>query len=140
MDIEKNSFLGRGWSFPPTFKKTTVEASVVMVEEEEDIKESLKILLSTIKGERIMEPDYGSNMEDLLFEPLTVSFAKRMSVAIEKAILFYEPRIVTNDVSFRQDTDEGLVELKIEYTIIATNSRRNIVYPYYKNEGTDLAQ
>ncbi len=138
MDTENNSFLGRGWSFPPTFK--TGENSVEMVEDEEDIKQSLKILLSTIKGERIMLPDYGANVEDLLFEPLTVSFAKRMSVDIERAILFYEPRIKTDDVSFRQDTDIGLVELKIDYTIIATNSRRNIVYPYYKNEGTDIPQ
>jgi phage baseplate assembly protein W len=138
MDTDNNSFLGRGWSFPPTFKKG--EYGVVMVQDEEDINQSLKILLSTIKGERIMVPEYGSNMEDLLFEPLTVSFAKRMSAAIERAILFHEPRIKTDDISFRQDTEEGLVELKIEYTIIATNSRRNIVYPYYKNEGTDISQ
>ena len=72
-----------------------------------------------------MVPDYGANVENLLFEPLTVSFAKRMSVDIERAILFHEPRITTDNVSFRQDTENGLVELKIDYTIIATNSRRN---------------
>lgn len=87
-----------------------------------------------------MLPDYGANMEELLFEPLTVSFAKLMSVKIEKAILYYEPRITTDDVTFRQDAENGLVELRIDYTIIATNSRRNIVYPYYKNEGTDITQ
>jgi phage baseplate assembly protein W len=138
MSLDENTFLGRGWSFPPTFRKG--ENGVDMVEEEEDIKQSLKILLSTIKGERIMVPDYGSNMEELLFEPLTVSFSKRMAVALERAILFYEPRIKTDDIRFRQDTAEGLVELSIDYTIIATNSRRNIVYPYYKNEGTDIPQ
>lgn len=138
MDIDNNSFLGRGWSFPPAFKRG--DNGVEMVDEEEDIRQSLKILLSTIKGERIMLPDYGANMEELLFEPITVSFAKLMSVKIERAILFYEPRITTNDISFRQDPEEGLVEVKIEYTIIATNSRRNIVYPYYKNEGTDITQ
>lgn len=111
-----------------------------MVDDEEDIRQSLKILLSTIKGERIMLPDYGANMEELLFEPLTVSFAKLMSVRIEKAILYYEPRIKTDDISYRQDPENGLVELKIDYTIIATNSRRNIVYPYYKNEGTDIPE
>jgi phage baseplate assembly protein W len=138
MSSDENTFLGRGWSFPPTFRKG--ENGVEMVDEEEDIKQSLNILLSTIKGERIMVPDYGSNMEELIFEPLTVSFSKRIAVALERAILFYEPRIKTDDIRFRQDTEEGLVELSIDYTIIATNSRRNIVYPYYKNEGTDITQ
>jgi uncharacterized protein len=111
-----------------------------MVDEEEDIKQSLIILLSTIKGERIMQPDYGANMEDLLFEPLNVSFAKRMSDTIERAILFFEPRIKTEDINFNQDYENGLVEIRIEYLVIATNNRRNIVYPYYLNEGTDIAK
>ncbi|MBN2486383.1 MAG: GPW/gp25 family protein [Bacteroidales bacterium] len=136
MVSENNSFLGRGWSFPPTFARG--ENGVKMVDNEEDIRQSLKILLSTIKGERIMQPEYGANMEEMLFEPLTVSFAKRISVKIERAILFYEPRIVTDDITFRQDNENGLVEVQIDYTIIATNSRRNIVFPYYINEATDI--
>lgn len=136
--IDENSFLGQGWSFPPTFRRG--EHSVQMVDEEEDIRQSLIILLSTIKGERVMVPDYGANMEELLFEPLTVSLATRMSKHIEKAILFFEPRIKTEDVNFALDTENGLVEIRIDYTIIATNNRRNIVYPYYLNEGTNIAQ
>jgi hypothetical protein len=136
--IDENSFLGRGWSFPPVF--TRGDHGVQMVDEEEDIKQSLIILLSTIKGERVMQPDYGANMEDLLFEPLNVSFAQRMSGQIERAILFFEPRIKTDDISYNQDNENGLVEIRIDYTIIATNNRRNIVYPYYLNEGTDISQ
>ena len=138
LKIDENTFLGRGWSFPPTF--TRGDNGIAMVDEVEDIKQSLIILLSTIKGERIMQPDYGANMEELLFEPLNVSFAKRMSVKIERAILFYEPRIKTDDINFNQDNENGLVEVRIDYTIIATNNRRNIVYPYYINEGTDISQ
>lgn len=136
--IDENSFLGRGWSFPPVF--TRGDHGVQMVDEEEDIKQSLIILLSTIKGERVMQPDYGANMEDLLFEPLSVSFAQRMSGQIERAILFFEPRIKTDDITYNQDNENGLVEIRIDYTIIATNNRRNIVYPYYLNEGTDISQ
>jgi phage baseplate assembly protein W len=136
--IDENSFLGRGWSFPPVF--TRGDHGVQMVDEEEDIKQSLIILLSTIKGERVMQPDYGANMEDLLFEPLTVSFAQRMSGQIERAILFFEPRIKTDDISYNQDNENGLMEIRIDYTVVATNNRRNIVYPYYLNEGTDLPQ
>lgn len=138
LKIEENTFLGRGWSFPPQF--TRGENGVGMAEEEEDIRQSLIILLSTSKGERIMQPDYGANMEELLFEPLNVSLAKRISTRIEKAILFFEPRIKVDDVSFNRGIENGLVEVKIDYTIIATNNRRNIVYPYYLNEGTDIAQ
>ncbi len=134
--MEDGSFLGRGWSFPATF--TRGDNGVTMVEDEEDIRQSLEILLSTIKGERIMRPDYGANVEDMVFEPLSVSFAKRMSNKIEKAILFHEPRIKTEDVDFMQDTENGIVQIRIDYTIIATNSRRNLVYPFYKNEGTDI--
>lgn len=137
-NIEENSFLGRGWSFPPTF--TRGDHGVAMVEEEEDIRQSLIILLATIKGERIMQPDYGANTDSLLFEPLNVSFAKRMSTKLEKAILYYEPRIKTDDINFKQDNVNGLVEIRIDYTIIATNNRRNIIYPYYINEGTDISQ
>ena len=136
--IDENTFLGRGWSFPPVFNRG--DHGVSMVEEEEDIQQSLNILLSTIKGERVMQPDFGSNMEEFLFEPLNVSFAKRMSDKIDRAILFYEPRIETNDISYNQDNENGLVEIKIDYTIIATNNRRNIVYPYYLNEGTDIKE
>ena len=136
--IDENTFLGRGWSFPPVFHKG--ENSVELVEEEEDIRQSLMILLSTIKGERVMNPDYGANMQAMLFEPLTVSLAARISERIEKAILYFEPRIKTDDVSYSMDKENGLVEVRIDYTIIATNNRRNIVYPYYLNEGTDIAQ
>ena len=136
--IDENSFLGRGWSFPPVFRRG--DYGVEMVDDEEDIRQSLIILLSTIRGERVMQPDYGTNMEELLFEPLTVSFAKRISDHIERAILFHEPRIKTDDISFNQDNENGLVEIRIDYTIIATNNRRNIVYPYYINEGTNISQ
>jgi len=138
INIDENTFLGRGWSFPPTFTKG--DNGVHMVDEEEDIRQSLEILLSTIKGERVMQPDYGANMKEFLFEPLNVSFAKRMSDKIERAILFYEPRIKTDDISYNQDNENGMVEIRIDYTIIATNNRRNIVYPYYLNEGTDIAK
>lgn len=136
--VKENTFLGRGWSFPPVF--ACGDHGVALVEEEEDIRQSLIILLSTAKGERVMQPDFGANMEEFLFEPLSVSFATRMSDKIKRAILFYEPRIEIDDISYNQDNENGLVEIRIDYTIIATNNRRNIVYPYYLNEGTDVSE
>lgn len=136
--VEENTFLGRGWSFPPAFSRGGY--GVDMVDNEEDIRQSFIILLSTAKGERVMQPDYGANMDELLFERLSVSVAQRMTARIEKAILFFEPRVKVDDVNFKLDAENGLVEIRIDYTVIATNNRRNIVYPYYLNEGTDIAQ
>ena len=136
--VEENTFLGRGWSFPPAFSHGGY--GVDMVDNEEDIRQSLIILLSTVKGERVMQPDYGANMDELLFERLSVSVAQRMTARIEKAILFFEPRVKVDDINFKLDAENGLVEIRIDYTVIATNNRRNIVYPYYLNEGTDIAQ
>ena len=130
------AFLGRGWKYPITFRKSfeTVELS----QYEQDIRESLNILLSTSRGERVMRPDYGTNVRDLLFEPLDVSTATLVGDEIKKAILLYEPRVFVDSVEAIQEELNGYIEVKIEYTIIATNTRSNLVYPFYLNEGTNI--
>lgn len=132
-----NSFLGRGWSFPPAFDNTTYTAE--MVSDETDIQQSLQILLSTRKGERIMLPDYGCNLDEMVFESMTTTFKTYMSEMIRNAILFYEARITLNSVTIDDSGDtEGVILIIIDYTISTTNSRFNFVYPYYKNEGTEI--
>ncbi len=132
-----NSFLGKGWSFPPTFNNTT--DTVEMVSDEEDIQQSLQILLSTRKGERIMLPDYGCNLDEMVFESITTSFKTYMSEMIRNAILFYEARINLNSVTIDDSgSTDGVILIIIDYTISTTNSRFNFVYPYYKTEGTEL--
>ena len=135
---DNNSFLGRGWSFPVSFHKES--GTVNMSEEEQDIRESLEILLSTIKGERVMRPDYGTDIHAKIFEPLRVSSAARLSQDIKRAILFHESRINVEDINYMQDPEEGYILIKIEYTIISTNTRTNLVYPFYFNEGTDISE
>lgn len=134
---EDNSFLGRGWAFPVSFTKG---GSVEMVEDELDIKQSLRILLSTMRRERVLLPDYGVDLKDMVFEPLSTTAATALTGRIENAILFYEPRIVLEGITYDQDTKAGLIRLNIEYTIVATNTRTNLVYPFYFNEGTDITQ
>lgn len=133
---DNNSFLGRGWAWPVTFDKDS--KTVEMVADEEDIRESLQILLATIRGERVMRPDYGASLQDKIFEPLRTSTAARLSEDIRRAILFHEPRIKLEDVTYQQETEEGYILIHLSYTIIATNTRTNLVYPFYFNEGTDL--
>jgi uncharacterized protein len=136
MDNTSNSFIGRGWSFPPSFDKET--ASVELVAGEQDIKESLNILLSTSLGERVMQPDYGCNLNDYMFDSLNTTLIGIIKERVAHAILFYEPRIlaekidVTSDDSF--DLIEGKFTISIEFTVPETNSRFNYVYDYYLNE------
>lgn len=131
------SFLGRGWSFPPTFSIRV--PGVLMIEEEADIASSLEVLLCTSQGERTMLPLYGCNLEELLFETLDVRTKTLVADKIETAILYHEPRIEVETIQV-DDSQElaGVVFIKIVYIVKTTNSRFNFVYPYYKNEGTDI--
>jgi len=131
------SFLGTGWGFPPVFSKT--KKGVLMTSDEEDIEKSLEILLSTSLGERIMHPGYGCDLSDLIFEPLNTALKTQISNLIEIAILYHEPRILLNKVTLESDAElEGVVNIMVDYTISATNSRHNYVYPFYKKEGTSI--
>lgn len=132
-----DDFLGKGWSFPPSFNPGN--AGVDMTEKMEDIHKSLEILLTTTIGERVMEPKYGCNMVDLLFEPLNTTTVTIMKDRIQTAILYFEPRIDAKTIDLNMDDQlEGVVLIRIEYVVRSTNSRFNFVYPYYKDEGTEL--
>jgi phage baseplate assembly protein W len=132
------SFLGRGWTFPPTFDAQL--PGVQMLEQEADIASSLHVLLSTAQGERVMVPQYGCNMDELVFESLDTRMKTLMADKIESAILYHESRIELESVQL-DDGDgglDGVVTIGIIYRVRATNSRFNFVFPYYKQEGTDI--
>jgi phage baseplate assembly protein W len=136
MDTDK-SFLGRGWSFPPQFNKET--RAVKMLEDEADIKSSLEILLTTRLGERVLVPGYGCNLDELLFKPLDLTLKTYVVDLIKTAILYHEPRIDVNKIKIEPDNElEGLLMINIDYTIRTTNSRKNMVFPFYKEEGNEL--
>jgi phage baseplate assembly protein W len=133
----EQAFLGIGWSFPPEFKQNT--KAVTMLTDEEDIKSSLEILLSTKIGERIMQPKYGCNMDELLFSPLNRTLKTFVSELIKTAILYHEPRIDVEKIDITKGDDlSGEFLVLIDFKVRATNSRINMVYPFYKLEGTDL--
>jgi len=127
------SFLGRGWAFPPTFSLTG--ADVEMVSGADDVEESLQILLATAPGERVMQELFGCDLEGVLFEPLDQSFINTMTGMVSDAILDYEPRIYLNKLTVSESGDQdGLLLISIDYTIRSTNSRYNMVYPFYLKE------
>ena len=133
------SFLGAGWSFPPSFSKATKE--VVMLSDEADIQSSLEILLSTRHGEGVMNHKYGCNLDEMVFEPMTTTFKTYIKDMIQTAILYYEPRIDVKKIELEGSRDaEGVVLVIIEYIVRSTNSRFNYVYPFNKNEGTQVKQ
>lgn len=135
-----NSFLGKGWSFPPTFNKNGL-VGVEMVENEQDIKQSLEILLNTTKGERLMLPDYGCDLQSFLFESINDSKMHLLKEMIRSAIINYETRIELNDVIIDHSSyQDGIIRVKLDYTIETTNTRFNLVFPYYKVEATNMPQ
>ncbi len=130
---KERSFLGTGWGFPPTF--TRGSRGVEMIKGEDDIRSSLHILLATEVGERVMQPRYGCNLHRLLFEPLDLTLQTYMKDLIETAILYFEPRIVLDDVTFELFSEEGRIDITVDYTVATTNTRNNFVYPFYLEEG-----
>lgn len=133
----EKSFLGRGWSFPPEFNREN--RSVKMLENEDDIRSSLQILLTTRLGERIMVPEYGCNLDELMFNPLNLTLKTYVADLIKTAILYHEPRIDVKKISIDSaDELNGVLMINIDYIIRSTNSRRNMVFPYYKEEGSEL--
>lgn len=129
------SFLGRGWSFPPQFDSESRE--LALVQQLEDIQQSLYILLRTEPGERVMQPEYGCVLRPFLFENIVSSTLTRLQDVVSKAILRFEPRVVAGPVHI--DTSrmaDGVLLLDVSYTVRSLNSRHNIVFPYYLQEAT----
>ncbi|PCK09207.1 MAG: hypothetical protein COA42_04940 [Alteromonadaceae bacterium] len=126
-------YLGTGWSFPPKFTKGGQD--VHMVSGEQDVHESLQILLGTRLGERILRSDYGCDLSRYVFGTVDDGFASALGSLVRQSLTKNEPRIRLESVGVKQSDDEaGLIELKITYLIHQTNSRYNMVYPFYINE------
>ncbi|NEQ36042.1 MAG: GPW/gp25 family protein [Okeania sp. SIO3I5] len=126
------SFLGTGWSFPPTFNKDT--GTVEMVSNEEDIRESLEIILSTGPSERVMQLDFGCELSQFMFEEITQSLITRIRGTVSDALLEHEPRIEVDDISVEEGEEQGLLLIGVSYTVRATNTRSNMVYPFYLDD------
>ena len=131
------SFLGTGWSFPPTFNQEI--AAVELVSDAEDVRQSLEIILSTQPGERIMHPDFGCELNQFLFEEITQGLITGIKGIIADAILYHEPRVDLEAIDISESADQqGLLFISIDYLLRTTNSRFNLVYPFYLKETTNL--
>lgn len=130
------SFLGKGWGFPPGF--TRDKKSVTMVSREADILQSLELLLRTSPGERVMHPDFGCALRSLVFDVIDENTLTALKDIIDRAVLFFETRVILDQVVVdTQNQYEGLLTITLNYTVKATNSRQNMVFPFYFLEGQD---
>ncbi|HUT46933.1 MAG TPA: GPW/gp25 family protein [Sedimentisphaerales bacterium] len=129
------SFLGTGWSFPISFTQGGRE--VEMVSGPEDIHQSLQVLFATQLGERVMQDEFGCDLNGFLFEEIDQGLINSLTGMISDAILYHEPRITMDRLEITASVSEpGLLLISIDYTIRSTNSRYNMVYPFYLNEAT----
>ncbi len=123
-------FLGVGVGFPVSLD---TEGDFKLAEYEESVRQSILIILGTAKGERVMRPDFGCSIYDLVFEPNSPSTAGKVSQAVQEALLIFEPRIDVLDVRVQSPSDQEREKMlvSIDYQVRATNNVFNLVYPFY---------
>lgn len=135
MENDNASFLGTGWSFPPEF--TAGGRQVLLVSGAEDIHQSLEILFGTRLLERTMQEEYGSRLDEFIFEEISSAMQNHLQSLIAEAVLYHEPRVELNSVDLDLDEqDAGLLYIQLDYTIPASNTRFNMVYPFYIQEAS----
>jgi uncharacterized protein len=121
--------VGRGWAFP---LGVDARGGIAMVEAGAETDASIRMILSTAPGERVMRPDFGCDIWDLVFAPLEPNTFGMMDYAVRRALIQWEPRIELVDVVVQPAAEEdGQVDILITYVIKATNDMRNLVYPFY---------
>lgn len=125
-------FLGSGWSFPV---RTDHQGNIKLEEGEENIERSVRAILSTAQGERVMRPEFGCRIHDQVYSSLSPSTLNRIEDSVREALVKWESRITIEDITARPDPERPeKVLVEIEYWVETTNSSENMVYPFYLQE------
>lgn len=132
-DTGGKAFLGTGWAFPTTASPAG-ESSLVSYED--DIQQAIHIILGTARGERVMRPDFGAGLQDLVFEPINTTTMALAQHHVRQALITWEPRIDSITVTVSADPVRGRLMIDIHYRVRATNTFYNLVYPFYLLEAT----
>ena len=131
---EQKDWLGRGWAYPVQIDRST--GAVEISEYEEDIHEAMRIILGTARGERVMRPDFGCGIHDLVFEVIDTATLTRVETAVRESLTKYEARIEVLGVDVDPlEAADGKLLVEIDYRIRITNQIGNFVYPFYFREG-----
>jgi phage baseplate assembly protein W len=135
LDPQK-AFLGVGWNFPPQIDASGTMALALY---EQDVHQSIRIILATNPGERVMRPDFGAGLNDFVFEPVSTTTMHQLQTRVQEALVNWEPRIDVQQVNVTADPmQRSLLLIDISYQIRATNTLANLVYPFYLLEGATL--
>lgn len=130
-----DDFLGRGFGFPVSVRNATGQFKESAGEE--DIRQAICIILSTRKGERVMRPEFGCDIYNFMFGTMDDTSVYLMEEAMREALIRWEPRIRDIEVQGQlSQADSGVIEFHIAYVVRSTNSKYNMVYPFYISEGT----
>ena len=132
---EHKEFLGRGWAMPVMLDARTGE--VAEAQYEEDIRQAIRIIIETAPGERVMRPDFGCGIHDLVFAPMDSETLQRVRSVIQEALRRYEARIEVIEVSVEESREltDGRLRIEVDYRIRKTNQVGNLVFPFYFREG-----
>lgn len=123
------AFLGAGMKFPPQIDPGT--GRFALSSGNQSVKESVYLILMTNQGERWLEPDFGSRMADYAFMDTSPTMLRMLSDDLRELLVRQEPRISEVDVEIDPETKNGCMLVNIRYTVAATNSRDNLVFPFY---------
>lgn len=126
-------FLGRGWGFPVGVDE---DGSIRTATNEETVEESIRTIIGTARGERVMRPDFGCGIHEHVFDTINANTRTMIETSVEDALVEFEPRIAVEDVTTStEDLSEGVLQIEVAYRIHESNTRRNLVYPFYLNGG-----
>ena len=128
----EQDFLGTGWGFPvEPDSGGAIDIAVV----ETGVKESIRIILGTSKGERVMRPEFGCDIHDFVFATVNTTTLTMIATSVEEALIEWEPRIEVRNVDVTpEQLNTGKLLIHIEYWVRQTNTEDNLVYPFYLNE------
>lgn len=126
-------FLGVGWWFPVELEE---DGEVKLARYEESVRQSIWIILGTARGERVMRPDFGCGIYDLVFDVNSASTAGKVAQEVRDALLIFEPRIDVLDIQARPEGGGEVLLISIDYQVRATNNVFNLVYPFYLERST----
>jgi len=131
---QQKDWLGRGWAYPVMIDPLT--GGVAFAEYEADIRQSIIIIIGTARGERVMRPDFGCGIHDLVFEVINTATLTRVEMAVTESLTKYEPRIELLGVKVDPlEAADGVLMIEVEYRVRLTNQKDNLVYPFYFREG-----
>ena len=134
LTVERKDFLGRGWAMPVEVDPMT--GLVKSVAYEEDIRQSIMIILETVPGERVMRPNFGCGIHEMVFTAVDSTAIQLIRSAVQEALVRCEARIdVLNITVDEAATTEGKLLIELEYRVRRTNQTGNLVFPFYFREG-----